>query len=106
MSKDNYKEMTPEREDHLGQVKMICAGRIDIKYRRGQAEHGGDLWRKPMLRSLADELTDANVYFATLERRVEDCMSLTKAIKHNVALGDYGFAGHQLDELYSMLSNL
>jgi len=65
--------MTPEQEAHLGRVKAAFAAKVDPKYRLGQAEHGGDLFRVAPLKLLdmaIDEAIDNVVYLETLRERL------------------------------------
>ena len=39
----------PEHEAHLERLKAWVCTQEDRKYRRGQAEHGGNLWEAPGL---------------------------------------------------------
>jgi hypothetical protein len=64
--------MTDEQESHLAQVKRWIIERIDPKYRKGQAEHGGDLWTKPTLPMVIEETTDFVVYIQTLQKQLEE----------------------------------
>lgn len=59
--------MTEVHEQHLARLKATIAAELDAKYRKGQAEHGGFLWRKPgMLDQAIDEVLDLAVYLYTL----------------------------------------
>jgi hypothetical protein len=72
--------MTPEQEAHLRAIQgAFCKG-VDDKYRRGQAEHGGDLWTKPgMLGRLTDEVRDFVVYAHTLDQQLREVQRLLEA---------------------------
>ena len=60
--------MTPEQEAHLSSIIAKATHDIDAKYRRGQQEHGGDLWRQPGLLKMAiEEAIDQVVYLYTLQ---------------------------------------
>jgi hypothetical protein len=62
--------MTPEQENHLERVKSEFLEAVDTKYRAGQREHGGDLWRKPgVLEMLMDECVDFWVYAQVLKEQ-------------------------------------
>ena len=69
--------MTPMREKHLERIKERASQLMDAKYRAGQSEHGGNLWRKKMLG-----------YVLTLEEQIEEVKNLcvVKDIKPAVAL--------------------
>ena len=65
--------MTPTQEKHLASVKKRAAELIDRKYRRGQQEHGGDLWSLPvgtLVDNAIDEAVDQLVYLLTIKDRI------------------------------------
>lgn len=65
--------MTAEQEQHLADIKARFSKEVDKKYRAGQAEHGGDLWKKPgVLEMLMDEAVDFYVYAYTLRQQRDD----------------------------------
>jgi hypothetical protein len=61
--------MTPEQEQHLKRIKTNFAQKVDLKYRAGQKEHGGDLMHNNAL-ALIDmaiaETIDLVVYLETI----------------------------------------
>ncbi len=60
--------MNVERERHLERILDASEGLINEKFRRGQAEHGGNLWEKPgMLQNALEENADQAVYLFTLD---------------------------------------
>lgn len=62
--------MTQEQEKHLDDIKYAFVKAVDAKYRAGQAEHGGDLWKKPgVLEMLMDECVDFFVYAQVLKQQ-------------------------------------
>lgn len=67
--------MTRNHEAHLDKLKKACLTLMDSKYRKGQKEHGGDLWRMP-LEDLLDnailEAVDQVVYLLTARERLND----------------------------------
>lgn len=57
--------MTPD--EHAIAVAQEAAALILHKYKRGQREHGGELWRKKGLLNMAiDEAVDQVIYLLTL----------------------------------------
>lgn len=65
--------MTPQQEKHLRDIKTQFSNLVDIKYRKGQDEHGGDLFNKPVLDlvdSAIDEAVDQVVYLLTLRNKM------------------------------------
>lgn len=66
--------MPYDAEQHLSRVKRRVAARIDRKYRAGQREHGGELWKKSplaLIEDALDEVIDLAVYLETLRERLE-----------------------------------
>lgn len=62
--------MTDEQEAHLQRIKDDFLRDVDAKYRKGQAEHGGDLWKKPGVLEMAmDECVDHYVYCHVLKEQ-------------------------------------
>lgn len=56
-------------EEHLAALLARQNARVQRKYRRGQAEHGGMLHRKPVLPYLLEEVDDLVVYADTHARQ-------------------------------------
>jgi hypothetical protein len=68
--------MNDEQEAHLAGIKSGFCVAVDAKYRKGQAEHGGNLWKKPgMLPMLTEETLDFVVYARTLEQQLRDVLA-------------------------------
>lgn len=65
--------MTKAQEAHLARIKTYFEAAVDRKYRKGQAEHGGDLAIKKAI-ELTDlcieEAIDQFVYLATLRENL------------------------------------
>lgn len=65
--------MTQEQENHLQNIKTAFLKAVDIKYRHGQEEHGGNLWKKKGLIDMAiEEAVDQVIYLLTLKKQIED----------------------------------
>lgn len=65
--------MTPEQEKHLQFLKDEFCKQLDEKYRKGQEEHGGDIWLKSgMLKNMTEEILDQWVYAKTLEFQMKE----------------------------------
>lgn len=65
--------MTSEQEEHLLDIKRSFALAVDKKYRKGQAEHGGDLVeasRTNLIDCAIDEAIDLYVYLTTLRSKL------------------------------------
>jgi len=62
--------MTDEQEAHLKRIKLNLSHKVDVKYRAGQKEHGGDLMHNNVI-DLIDaaiaEAIDQVVYLETLK---------------------------------------
>lgn len=52
-------------------IETDFSARVQRKYRAGQKEHGGDLWKKNIVPLLDDEVTDFNTYWPTLRKQIE-----------------------------------
>lgn len=61
--------MSPEQEQHLEQIKSLFSSLIEVKYRRGQAEHGGDLKNRNCLAEAIQETVDLATYLLTEEEK-------------------------------------
>ena len=62
--------MNEEHEAHLQRIKSRFLAMVDHKYRKGQAEHGGQLWLNPsLLDNAIDEAIDQVVYLLTLKEQ-------------------------------------
>ena len=65
-------EISPEQEVHLDSIKKTVCDIIDAKYRKGVAEHGGNLWKHNtewFMTNIQDEIVDLVVYFLTLKSK-------------------------------------
>jgi hypothetical protein len=57
--------------DHITALIAELPSRLLDKYKAGQEEHGGKLWRKNCLGQLENELIDALIYFKVIEHQYE-----------------------------------
>lgn len=65
--------MTSDQEAHLQRIKVIFVTEVDDKYRKGQAEHGGnlfDLTPLDLVNNALLEALDQVVYLVTLRDRL------------------------------------
>lgn len=68
-----FYDMTPERERHLRDIKHWFLSDVDIKYRKGQAEHGDDLFKKAnLIDDALEEVLDLAVYLFTLRDQIKN----------------------------------
>ena len=71
--------MTKKQGEHLKIIEATFMRRLDAKYRKGQKEHGGNIWEKAgMLANAEDECTDFVVYIHTLREQLEEAYALLK----------------------------
>ena len=61
--------MSPEQESHLARIKQKTLQLLDRKYRKGQAEHGGNLWEINLLDAAIDEAIDQVTYLLALKEQ-------------------------------------
>ena len=62
--------MTPNHEEHLRSIIKRVGEMIDKKYRKGQAEHGGNLWAVPvatLVDNAIEEAIDQLAYLLTIK---------------------------------------
>lgn len=67
--------MTDQQEEHLKSVAKAAAELIESKYRKGQEEHGGnlfDLTSTQLLNEALMEVTDLFVYLLTVKQKISD----------------------------------
>jgi hypothetical protein len=63
--------MNKENELHLRSIIEQAIDLIDAKYRRGDEQHGGKLWKKKNLIDKAiEEAIDQVVYLITLKQQI------------------------------------
>lgn len=60
----------PQHPDHhVALVLDTLSDELPTKYMQGQREHGGNLWRKPVLDFMGEEVLDMVVYYDVLRRQ-------------------------------------
>lgn len=65
-------KMEINQEQHLQSIKDNFAALADLKYRKGQHEHGGNLWEKKHLIDMAiDEAIDQVCYLFSLKDQIQ-----------------------------------
>lgn len=65
--------MTPEQESHLTRILEMTATKLELKYRKGQLEHQGnlfDLSARELLENAIEEAIDQVVYLMTLRDKL------------------------------------
>ena len=61
-----HSPMSEEHEKHLAGIINDLARDVSKKYRKGQEEHGGALWRRPVWKDAWYEILDLSVYMHTM----------------------------------------
>ena len=65
--------MTQAQNAHLKRLVEQFQCRASLKYRKGQQDHGGNLWVKSGLLDMAiDEAIDLVIYLLTLKEQLGD----------------------------------
>jgi len=73
-------DVNREHEAHLDRIVARAALAVEQKYRRGQVQHGGELWRKAgMLTHAEQETWDFVVYVCTLREQLEALLAEMRA---------------------------
>jgi hypothetical protein len=57
--------MNPQQETHLREIKQVISEQLEFKYRKGQQEHGGNLWERNCVEEAYKEATDLVTYLHT-----------------------------------------
>lgn len=66
-------QLTDRQARHLNEIQTTLEHRLDLKYRRGAIEHGGDLDamdKFDLLENAIDEALDQVVYLLTLRSKL------------------------------------
>ena len=63
--------MKPEDERLLLAIKSDFINEVDAKFRKGNAEHGGDIMDIDAIREAKQECVDLYVYLFVAERRAQ-----------------------------------
>jgi len=78
--------MTLDHENHLREIKYDFLNEVDKKYRAGQLEHGGSLWKKPgVLEMLMEECIDMYVYAHVLRSQRDNPEVVDKSLEEGFA---------------------
>lgn len=67
--------MSPEQEKTLADLKNTIPTIIEWKFRKGDAEHGGNLTDMPIseeLQELTEELIDALIFVIDISKKIEN----------------------------------
>lgn len=70
---EKMEKMTPAQEAHLQRVKDEFCALVDPKYRKGQEEHGGDLFMLTMgqlLDNAIEEAIDQVVFLLSMKEKL------------------------------------
>lgn len=66
-------------EDHVALISETLTSEIKKKYMAGQEEHGGKLWRKPVLGFAWEEVLDLPVYLHVLKQQHDEMKAIALA---------------------------
>jgi len=90
--------MSAEHERHLSGILSDLVKDVSSKYRKGQAQHGGALWRRPVWRDAWDEVLDLCTYVHTLKLQLSVIadLALRGAADESVAASDSREACRQI----------
>ena len=65
--------MTQEQQQHLDNILEDFSRLASDKYRKGQEQHGGDLFlKKNLIDKAIEEAIDQVIYLLTLKRQIEN----------------------------------
>ncbi len=67
--------MNEAQEAHLANIHNNLFQDLDIKYRKGQREHGGNLWDRDVLKDIVDESLDLITYAYTADFKRRQALS-------------------------------
>jgi len=76
--------MTDQQEAHLQGIINKFSRDVSAKYSAGQAEHGGNLFDKPNLPMLMQEVQDMVVYAYTLKDQIREALELAVDDKETI----------------------
>lgn len=68
--------MTKEQEQHLEGIMNYINANLPPKYRKGQEEHGGNLWEKDCLPLAMEEALDMPVYLISEMKRRDRALKI------------------------------
>lgn len=78
--------MNHEREVHLHTIQEQFCQEVSDKYRKGQNEHGGNLWEKDNLAALGEEAIDFVVYFYTIRANIQHIKDVVYLLDRQLAI--------------------
>ena len=94
--------MTPEQHAHLAEIQEDFIKASNAKYRRGQAEHGGNLWERPVVTDLGDEIIDLVIYYHTVRNRINSIPRLVDEARDALSRGHVRAVEDALDIIYHL----
>ena len=95
--------MKKDQEEHLKEVIKDFAEPVSKKYRRGQQEHGGNIWQKPTLPLMAEEVIDFWVYFHVHRKHIEAAKTILLASLKKWQETDIQAIREQVTKAYNIL---
>lgn len=94
--------MTPAQELHLQEIITTACRRLEAKYRRGQEEHGGDLWDRPVLNDATDEVIDLLTYLHTARSQRDDIYQTVIQARNHLSRGEISAVEEALDFIHHL----
>ena len=70
--------MNTERQRHAEAAILAFQKRFMAKQEKGQNEHGGDIWRKPVLEHMAEEILDQWAYYFVLAEHLKQIKQISR----------------------------
>ena len=97
----NYLDAT----NHKLFVAKSTADEIVKKYEKGQEEHGGKLWRKPIMDYIGEEIIDMVIYWATFKTQWKELLHTIRYL-HLLTLDPQTNTTHEIKMLAGKALNL
>lgn len=73
--------MTTQQRNHRDKITREFLNEFPGKYNKGQKEHGGNLWQKPLASAMVEEALDFYAYAKTTQSQHREIRLQTYLIK-------------------------
>ena len=94
--------MSHDQEAHLAAIKKEFCELTDVKYRKGQAEHGGNVWERRTVNDMEGEVADFFVYFKCIRDDFKRINLLVTEARTALNCGNMAKGQKCLDEIYHL----
>ena len=94
--------MTPEQEQHLAAIQAAFKEQCEAKYRKGQQEHGGNLWERRTVNDLEPEIVDAWTYMQCIKADFRRINQFAVLAQMAIDSGDLASAKKNLGDIYAL----